>query len=302
MVPSRSVRIDTSPRRVDVDDRLGEIRNVVEKLMMHVFCDAMCLRHLQRPVDAEPHLGQQSMTHPPSPDLRYCYHSVDRPHDRRDPLDNGRVDSIEQTLADTAHRLVANDHDRPSDHQADHWVRPLCTQGNGHRSYEDQERRDAIGARMDTVGLQCGRSDPSANPDPVLGDHLVTNTAHDGSSHDESQVGDLLGMNQAVNRFVASEYGGHCDQSDDRQTRHVFGLPVSVGETSCRGTPPQTECQPQWNGSQRISCIVKCVAEEGDGTTLHHYQSLYASGQEQDHERECYCPDAIAAGLQGLIE
>jgi len=105
-----------------------------------------------------------------------------------------------------------------------------------------------------------------------------------------------------MNRFITSEYSGRGDQCDDCQARHVFCLAVSVSETSCRGTAPQTECQPQRYCSQRISGVVECVAQERDRTARHHDQGLGASGQEQDHKRECYCPDAVAAGLQGLIE
>ena len=57
MVPSRSVRIATSPRWVDVDDRLGEVRDVVEKLVVYVFRNAVRLGNWQRPVHAQPHLG-----------------------------------------------------------------------------------------------------------------------------------------------------------------------------------------------------------------------------------------------------
>ena len=57
MVPSRSVRIATSPRWVDVDDRLREVRDVVEKLVVYVFRNAVRLGNWQRPVHAQPHLG-----------------------------------------------------------------------------------------------------------------------------------------------------------------------------------------------------------------------------------------------------
>src|SRR5665213_391838 len=159
MVPSRSVRIATSSGGVHVDDRLREIRDMVEHLVMDLLRNGVCCRHLQHPVHAQPHLGQQSMTDPPCPDFCDGNYPIHRPYDRRDLLDDGRIDCIEEALADAPYRLVANDHDRPGDHQADHRIRPLRPQGHGHSSDKHQERRDPISASVDAVGLQGRRLD-----------------------------------------------------------------------------------------------------------------------------------------------
>ena len=112
---------------------------------------------------------------------------------------------------------------------------------------------------MDPVGLQCSRSDPTAHPDPVLGDELIADGSHDGGGHDESQVIDLLRMHQPVDSRIPGEDSGRSDQSDDGQARHVFCLAIAVGEPSRRWTPPQAECQPKWHGSQGISSVVQSV-------------------------------------------
>ena len=109
---------------------------MVKKLVVDFLRDGVCLRDLQRPVYTELDLGQKPMTDPPRPDLRDGNDSRHGSDDRRELLDGGRVDRIEQSLTDTPHRLVADNHDRSGDDQADHRVRPLRTQGDGNGSHE----------------------------------------------------------------------------------------------------------------------------------------------------------------------
>ena len=128
----------------------------MKKLVVHVLSDAVSLGHLERPVYAQPHLGQQPMTDPPGPDLGDGDHASHCPHDCRDLLDDGRVDRIEQALPDTPYRLIADNHDGPGDDEAHHGVYPLCTQCDGNGTDEHQEGGDPVSAGMDAVGLQCG--------------------------------------------------------------------------------------------------------------------------------------------------
>lgn len=95
MVARRSVRIDQCSRRIDVNDRLGEVRNVVEELVVSHFGDLMRRGDRRGSIDAEPNLGKESVPGPAGPDLGDRHHAVDRPDDLRNSLDDGRVHRIQ---------------------------------------------------------------------------------------------------------------------------------------------------------------------------------------------------------------
>jgi len=76
--------------QVDVDDDVGQIRDVVEELVMGDLGDLVRSGDGQCAIDAESNLGEQAVSHPARSDLG---------HRLFDAGDDGRVNGIEQSLA-----------------------------------------------------------------------------------------------------------------------------------------------------------------------------------------------------------
>ena len=52
-----------------MDDGIREVRDVMKKLVMGDLGDVVSTRDWLCPIDAEPYLGEQSVSHPSGPDL-----------------------------------------------------------------------------------------------------------------------------------------------------------------------------------------------------------------------------------------
>ena len=127
MVSCRSMRISPSAGRIDVDDGFGEVRHVAQKLRLGHLGDLVCPGDGQSSIDAEPYLGQESVSGPSRPNLRDRHHTVHCSNDFRDSLDYGRVHGVKKALPDAADSLVANHHYCDGDDQTHGRVCPLCT-------------------------------------------------------------------------------------------------------------------------------------------------------------------------------
>ncbi len=84
---------------------------MVEKLVVGDLGDGVRLRHGQRPIHTEADLCEQAVSHPPCSDLGHSHDPVDCRHGFSDPSDDGRINGVEETLADTLGRLIADDQD-----------------------------------------------------------------------------------------------------------------------------------------------------------------------------------------------
>jgi len=155
---------------------------------------------------------------------------------------------------------------------------------------------------VDAVRLQRGRPDAAPDADAVPGHHLVADRADDGGHHHDAEVGDPLGVEEAVDRLVPGEDRRARDEEQDHDAGHVLRLAVPIGEARRRGATPEPEGQPQRHRGQRVGRVVQGVAQEGHRAAGHHDQGLDARGEEQDDEGEGDGPDAVAASLQRLVE
>ncbi len=95
------------------------------------FCDVVRTGDGQGPVDTEPYLGHETMSHATSPDFGHRRHTIDRRNRLGDASDDGRIDGIEETLADVASGVKTDDQDGGSDHEAHDGVRPLSSEAHG---------------------------------------------------------------------------------------------------------------------------------------------------------------------------
>ncbi len=154
--------IESEPGWVDVDDGVGQVGDVVEKLVVCNLGDAVRPCHGQRIIDTESDLGHETVSHPPRSDLGHVNDSVNRGYYVCDANDDVRIDCIKQTLSHAPSGLVADNQDRSRDHQSHHCIRPLRTEHHGDGPDEHQQRGDAVSARVDTVGLQSSRADAAA--------------------------------------------------------------------------------------------------------------------------------------------
>ncbi len=136
--------VESSADGVHVDDSVGQVRDVVEKLVLGRLGYGMRIRHRQRPVHTEADLGPQAVSHPPCSDLSHSHNSVDCRHRFSDPSDDGRINRIEETLADTPSRLIADDEDGGGDNKADRCIRPLGAERHKNGADEYQQRSHAV--------------------------------------------------------------------------------------------------------------------------------------------------------------
>ena len=175
------------------------------------------------------------MSGPTCPNVCNRRHAIDPPDDRRDALDDCRINCVEEPLPDTANGLVADDDDGGGDHQSDNRIGPLSAEGHAHSTDQHQQRGRSIGAGVDAVRSQRGRTDAAPDPDPILGHHLVPNRPDNRRCHHNAQVGNLLRVEPPVDGLVTGEGRRSSDECDHRQTGQVLRFAVTVSEPGVGG-------------------------------------------------------------------
>ena len=71
MVGRCGVWIESGGSRINMDYGVREVRDVMKKLVVSDFGNGVSARHGLCSIDAEPYLGEQSVSHPSSTDLSH---------------------------------------------------------------------------------------------------------------------------------------------------------------------------------------------------------------------------------------
>jgi hypothetical protein len=82
VVSRRGMWVHCNPGRIDMDDGVRKVRDVVEKLVVGDLGNLMRLRDWQCPVNTEPNLGQETVSHPTGSDLGHGHDAIDLRHCR----------------------------------------------------------------------------------------------------------------------------------------------------------------------------------------------------------------------------
>lgn len=199
------VGIDAHESRIDVNDRIGEIGDVMEEFVLRDLSHRMSARDRHATLDAEADLRHESMARPPCSNFGDGHDALHPGHGLGDARNDSGVDGVEKSLPDTADRLKANDQYGGRDEQSHDGVGPAQTEGNGNGPGQNEERSHPIGAGVNTVGLQRGGPDTTPHADAVLSDNLIAHGPDNGGGHDEAEVSDLFWMQKSMDRLVAGE-------------------------------------------------------------------------------------------------
>ena len=131
---------------------------------------------------------------------------------------------------------------------------------------QHRQRREAVGAGMQAVGNQCGRTDSAADPDPVQRHQLVADEADEACGGDPAHVLDLHRVDQPHHGLVSGDDGRKGDHRDDEEPGQILGAAEAVGVAPGCGARAQRERDPQRHRCQRIGEVVNGVRRQGNRT------------------------------------
>ncbi len=155
---------------------------------------------------------------------------------------------------------------------------------------------------MQAVGDKGRRTDRPADPDPVDRDQLVAGEPDDAGSDHDTDVVDLLRVEQPPYGLDAGHHCGHRDHDDDEHPGEVLRAAVAVG-VAARGRPSaEYEGDPQRDGGQGVGEVVDGVGEQGHRAGGEHDQGLRGRRDEERDQADLDRPDALRAGLERRVD
>ena len=90
------------------------------------------------------------------------------------------------------------------------------------RAEDDRQRGQTVGPGVVAICDQCRRPDFLPDPDPIQGDELVAGKPDDACEGQESEFGDRLGVEQAIDRLPGGQGRRRCDHRQDEQAGQVL--------------------------------------------------------------------------------
>ena len=167
---------------------------------------------------------------------------------------------------------------------------------------QHRQRREAVGAGVQAVGNQCGRTDSAADPDPVERHQLVADEAHEAGGGDPAHMLDLRRMKKPRHGFVSRDDGRQGDHRDHEEPGQVLGAAEAVGVAPRRGPGAERERDPQWHGRQRIGEVVNGVRRQRNRPGDHHDDGLHECGDAKRHQTDLDRANADRDGLQCAVD
>ena len=142
---------------------------------------------------------------------------------------------------------------------------------------QHRQRGEAVGAGVQTVGNQCGRTDSAADADPVQRHQLVADEADEACGGDPAHVLDLHRVNQPHHGLVPGDDRRKGDHRDDEEPGQIFGAAEAVGVAPRRRACAEHERDPQRHRRQRIGEVVNGVRRQRNRPGEHHDDGLRES-------------------------
>ena len=119
---------------------------------------------------------------------------------------------------------------------------------------------------------------------------------------DEPEVVQALRVEQPVDGFPRCDDGGEGNDDDDEQAGEVFGSAEAVGVAAGRDPAAEDERDPEWDRGEGVGEVVDRVRQEGHGAADQEDRELQKRGAEEEEETDLQRPNALGAGLQGVID
>ena len=141
-----------------------------------------------------------------------------------------------------------------------------------------------------------------ADPDAVDGHGLVAGEADQAGDQHPPEVVQRLRVEQPVDRLPGGNDRRQRDDGDDEQPGQVFGAAVAVGVAPGGRPAAEHERDPERDRGQGVGEVVDGVGEQRDRTADEHDDQLQGGGAEQDEQADFHRPDALCAGLQGIVD
>jgi len=288
--------------RAGVHGRRGEPAHLVEQVCFGVVGQVMSLGQGEVGGDGGVDLGAQGVPDPADAELTHFVDAAHAGHGGGGLVDQYRVDGVHQAGGDLTDGGAQHPEDRDGDGQADGGVGPGPPEGDTAGAEQDCEAGESVGAGMQPVGDQGGGADAAPDADAVAGHQFVAGEPDDGSSGDGPQVGDVAGVQQAVDGLVGSQGAGQGDHRDDEDPGKVFGAAVAVGVALGRRAQSQAEGDQQRNSGEGVGHVVQGVAEQGHRPRQHDDHGLDDGGGGEDGQAQQQGAAPVGVGFQGLVD
>jgi hypothetical protein len=141
-------------------------------------------------------LGAELVADPPQPDIPDVEDARHAAKGGLSMINEGGIDGIHEPPEDLTGSLAQHGQDGDRNDQADYRIRPLPSEGYSAYSQQHGQRRETVGASVQSVRDKSGRADAPANADAITGNQLVSGEPDDGRDRDSDQVRDSVRASQ----------------------------------------------------------------------------------------------------------
>ena len=170
----------------------------MDQLVLGVVRDSVRVIEGDARVDVELGVGVQAVSDPAHADAAHRRDARPRCQGGFGLIYEIRIDAVQQAPEDISCRSAQNGQDGHGDQQANDRIGQREPERDTARGQQHRQRREAVGAGVQAVGNQCGRTDSAAGADPVLRDKFVSEEPDHAGNGEHSEVADLAGLNQAT--------------------------------------------------------------------------------------------------------
>ncbi|VXB96120.1 hypothetical protein ARTHRO9AX_200018 [Arthrobacter sp. 9AX] len=212
-----------------------------------------------------------------------------------------RFDAVHQPPPDAAHRSPQEHQDGGGYQQSHDGVGQGEAEHNAGRAQHHGKGGEAVGPGVHTVCHQGCGADPAAYPDAVNGHRLVAGEADQARGEYPPQIGERLGVQEAVDRLPCGNDGRECHDPHDEQPRKVLRPAEAVGVAAGGGAAAQDEGDPQRHGGEGVGEVVDGVGQERHGAADQHHEELQDGGAQKQDKADFQGTDAFDAGFHGVV-
>ena len=110
------------------------------------------------------------------------------------------------------------------------------------------------------------------------------------------------GLNEAADRLVSGDDGRQRDHGDDEDAGQVFGSSVAVGVAAVAARRPRTKAIHSGSAVSASEKLWMVSASSATDPVSSDDDGLQHSGDEQRHQADLDCADALGAGLQRGVD
>ena len=199
-------------------------------------------------------------------------------------------------------RALEHDENGKGDHQTDDRVGERKSHGDPYGSCDHGQRREPVGPRVEPVGDECRRPDPSSHPDAVERDQFVAEEPDETGDDQYRHVGQRPRIEQAKHRLVRRDHRGKGDHRDDEDAREVLAAAITIGVAPRGRSPAEHEGDEQRDRGQRIGKVVHGVGEQRDRPGDHHDDGLCHGGGQEHRKADLHGANACGAGRQAGVD